>query len=93
MATDHVEARLDRLESALVRLAEAQRRTEERLEKLTAQVEQLTVRVEQLADRPEGYLPEGSVPFKSVVPLSELISAVIGGSRHRRLLRRSSAFP
>lgn len=31
-------------------------------------------RVEQLADRPEGYKPEKAKPFKSLVPLSELIS-------------------
>ena len=35
-------------------------------------------RVNQLADRPPGYKPKGAVPFKSVIPLSELISAVIG---------------
>ncbi len=35
-------------------------------------------RVEQLADRPLGYKPKNAIPFKSVIPLSELISAVIG---------------
>lgn len=35
-------------------------------------------RVEQLADRPLGYKPKHAIPFKSVIPLSELISAVIG---------------
>ena len=35
-------------------------------------------RVDQLADRPAGYAPKGSVPFKAVIPLSELIAAVIG---------------
>lgn len=35
-------------------------------------------RVEQLADRPLGYKPKDAVPFKSVIPLSELISAVMG---------------
>ncbi len=43
---------------------------------------QLTVgvlhRVEELADRPDGFVPEDAVPFKSLVPLSELIAAVIG---------------
>jgi uncharacterized protein (TIGR00375 family) len=33
-------------------------------------------RVEELADRPEGFRPEGAVPFKSLIPLSELISLV-----------------
>ncbi len=33
-------------------------------------------RVEELADRPEGFRPENAVPFKSVIPLMELIAAV-----------------
>ncbi|PIV43119.1 MAG: DNA helicase UvrD [Candidatus Nealsonbacteria bacterium CG02_land_8_20_14_3_00_40_11] len=35
-------------------------------------------RVEQLADRPEGFKPEGAVPFKSLVPLAEIIADVLG---------------
>ncbi len=35
-------------------------------------------RVEQLADREEGYTPENTIPFKKLIPLSELISAVYG---------------
>jgi uncharacterized protein (TIGR00375 family) len=35
-------------------------------------------RVEELADRPEGYKPANAKPFHSLVPLSEIISAVIG---------------
>src|SRR3989338_754069 len=37
-------------------------------------------RVEQLAaeDRPEGYAPEGRVPFKSLIPLSEIIAELNG---------------
>ncbi|GFP42572.1 hypothetical protein HKBW3C_01696 [Candidatus Hakubella thermalkaliphila] len=31
-------------------------------------------RVEQLADRPEGFVPERSSPFKSLVPLEEIIA-------------------
>ena len=31
-------------------------------------------RVEELADRPEGFVPENSVPFKSLIPLSEIIA-------------------
>lgn len=31
-------------------------------------------RVEELADRPEGFRPEGAVPFKSLVPLQEVIA-------------------
>jgi uncharacterized protein (TIGR00375 family) len=42
---------------------------------------QLTIgvlhRVEELADRPEGYTPKGAVPFKSLIPLSEIISTVL----------------
>ncbi len=35
-------------------------------------------RVEELADRPEGFVPTEAIPFKSIIPLSELISAVTG---------------
>lgn len=35
-------------------------------------------RVEELADRPEGYKPMGKVPFRSAVPLSEIIASAIG---------------
>lgn len=35
-------------------------------------------RVEELADRPEGYVPKGAIPFKSLIPLSEIISARMG---------------
>jgi len=41
---------------------------------------QLTIgvlnRVEELADRPEGFVPKGAIPFKSVLPLSEVLSAL-----------------
>ncbi|MBI2661066.1 DNA helicase UvrD [Candidatus Woesearchaeota archaeon] len=37
-------------------------------------------RVEQLADRPEGFVPKDAVPFKSLIPLSELIAALNGNS-------------
>ena len=33
---------------------------------------------EELADRPEGFKPEGAVPFKSLIPLSEILSKIIG---------------
>lgn len=33
-------------------------------------------RVEELADRPEGFVPENSIPFKKLIPLSELIASV-----------------
>jgi uncharacterized protein (TIGR00375 family) len=35
-------------------------------------------RVEELADRPEGYKPKDAVPFASLIPLSEIISRVMG---------------
>ncbi len=34
-------------------------------------------RVEELADRPEGYVLKGAHPFKRMIPLSEIISAVL----------------
>lgn len=46
---------------------------------------QLTIgvlhRVEELANRPEGFVPENAIPFKSLIPLSEIISAVLGISQ------------
>ena len=35
-------------------------------------------RVEELADRPEGFAPKDAIPFKSIIPLSEIINAVTG---------------
>ena len=35
-------------------------------------------RVEQLADRPEGFKPENAIPFKSLVPLAEIIADTLG---------------
>jgi uncharacterized protein (TIGR00375 family) len=35
-------------------------------------------RVEQLADRPEGFKPDNAVPYKSLLPLYEIISFVTG---------------
>ena len=35
-------------------------------------------RVEELADRPEGFLPENSLPFKNLIPLAEIIADVLG---------------
>ena len=34
-------------------------------------------RIEHLADRPEGFVPEGAKPFRSLVPLSEIIGFVL----------------
>ncbi len=35
-------------------------------------------RVEELADRPEGFVLRGAIPFKTAIPLSEIISGVLG---------------
>jgi len=35
-------------------------------------------RVDSLADRPEGFKPENAIPFKSLVPLEEIIADAIG---------------
>ena len=37
-------------------------------------------RVEQLADREEGYKPKGAVPFKSLIPLSEILASLFNSS-------------
>ena len=34
-------------------------------------------RVEMLADRPEGFVPKNAVPFKNLIPLSEIIAGTI----------------
>jgi len=38
-------------------------------------------RVDDLADRPEGYVPEGAIPFKRLLPLYEVISRSTGVNR------------
>jgi len=35
-------------------------------------------RVEELADRPVGYRPENAIPFKSLIPLEEIIAEALG---------------
>ena len=40
----------------------------------------VAARVEELADRPEGYVPENAVPFKTLLPLQELLSALLGNA-------------
>jgi uncharacterized protein (TIGR00375 family) len=37
-------------------------------------------RVEELADRPEGFVPKNAVPFKSLIPLQEIIAEAMGKS-------------
>ena len=43
--------------------------------KLTVGVAQ---RIELLSDRPEGFVPKDAVPFRNLIPLSEVISGTIG---------------
>jgi PHP family Zn ribbon phosphoesterase len=35
-------------------------------------------RIQELAVRPEGFKPEGTIPFKSLVPLQEVIADALG---------------
>jgi uncharacterized protein (TIGR00375 family) len=35
-------------------------------------------RIQELADKPEGYKPENAIPYKSLVPLQEIIADVLG---------------
>jgi len=35
-------------------------------------------RVAELADRPEGYKPDGAIPYVSLIPLQEIISSALG---------------
>jgi len=37
-------------------------------------------RVEKLADRPEGFVPKNAIPFKSLIPLNEIIAEAVGVS-------------
>ncbi len=37
-------------------------------------------RVEELADRPDGFVPENAIPFKSLIPLNEVIAESIGST-------------
>jgi PHP family Zn ribbon phosphoesterase len=34
-----------------------------------------------LADRPEGYVPENSIPYKNLIPLEEIIAEAMGVGR------------
>ncbi len=45
-------------------------------------------RVEQLADEPEGFIPENVIPFKSIVPLIEIISQVLKSGENSKLVQK-----
>ncbi len=56
-------------------------------------------RVEELADRKEGFIPEGAIPFKSIIPLEEIISEAIGvgvgtmavSSEYEKMIKRGGS--
>jgi uncharacterized protein (TIGR00375 family) len=50
-------------------------------------------RVEKLADRPEGFVPENAIPFKSLLPLYEIISFSTGVNQlySRRVIEQQDA--
>ncbi|HLC38368.1 MAG TPA: endonuclease Q family protein [Candidatus Norongarragalinales archaeon] len=41
-------------------------------------------RVEELADRPDGFIPKNAIPFKTVLPLHELVSAFLGSQLYSK---------
>ena len=53
-------------------------------------------RVEQLADKPEGFKPQNAIPFKSLIPLEEIIAESLGmtvgtkpvGAEYRNLIKK-----
>jgi len=45
-------------------------------------------RVEQLADRPEGFVPENAIPFKSLIPLREIIADAISQEKETQAVQR-----
>ena len=56
-------------------------------------------RVEELADKPEGFKPENALPFKSLVPLEEIIADTLGvtsgtkqtGAEYKNLIDKFSS--
>lgn len=45
-------------------------------------------RVEILADRPNGFRPPGAIPFKSLVPLNEIIAEAISQTKETKQVRK-----
>lgn len=45
-------------------------------------------RVEILADRPNGFRPPGTIPFKSLVPLNEIIAEAISQTKETKQVRK-----
>ncbi|MFH1285755.1 MAG: endonuclease Q family protein [Candidatus Micrarchaeota archaeon] len=48
-------------------------------------------RVEELADRPEGFTPENAIPFKSLIPLQEIIADALGKGESTQLVQEEYA--
>ncbi|MEW6328486.1 MAG: endonuclease Q family protein [Candidatus Micrarchaeota archaeon] len=44
-------------------------------------------RVEELADRPPGFVPETAIPFKNIVPLSEIIADALGKNENTEAVK------
>ncbi len=44
-------------------------------------------RVEELADRPQGFVPDGAVPFKHLVPLAEIIADALGRNENTEAVK------
>ncbi|MDD5431597.1 MAG: endonuclease Q family protein [Candidatus Omnitrophica bacterium] len=45
-------------------------------------------RVDQLADRPDGFVPDNSIPFKNLIPLDEIIADVKGMGKASQTVER-----
>lgn len=45
-------------------------------------------RVEQLADRPKGYVPANSIPFKNLIPLDEIVAETKGMAKTSQAVER-----
>jgi len=45
-------------------------------------------RVELLGDRPEGFVPENAIPFKSLIPLEEIIADTLGVGKDSAMVEK-----
>jgi uncharacterized protein (TIGR00375 family) len=50
-------------------------------------------RVEGVADRPAGFVPDGAIPFRSIIPLYEIVSAALGVNQlySKRIIEQQDA--
>ncbi|MFH1061465.1 MAG: endonuclease Q family protein [Candidatus Omnitrophota bacterium] len=51
----------------------------------------VTNRVEALADRPEGFVPKNSIPFKNLIPLEEIIAEALAVGRSSKRVAKAYA--